>query len=151
MRVSPLPTAGARWLAAALLIVPPALATMSAGLAQTPPAPRSDTVDPSSTHCTPRAIAAGNRPPVISGFSVWPARIGTPPVSLDVRTSAIDPDGDMLNFTYSASSGQIMGHSAIATWLIFQPGLHIATVLVDDGHGCVATRVTDFLARAPAS
>jgi hypothetical protein len=103
-------------------------------------APSADTP---GTRCRRQAGSASNRAPLIGRFAAWPVQAGTP-IVVDLRTSATDPDGDRLSYTYSATSGQVMGGSAVAQWLIFQPGVHSATVQVDDGHGCVATAVTTF-------
>src|ERR1051325_3754427 len=99
--------------------------------------------DPRATRCRRPAGSRPNRAPSIGRFEAWPAQARTPTVA-DLRTAATDPDGDRLNYPYSADSGQVTGHSAVAQWLIFEPGVHSATVEVDDGHGCVVSAATIF-------
>lgn len=60
--------------------------------------------------------------------------------SVQLSSSATDPDGDTLLYTYSVTGGRITGDGPNATWDLsgVTPGTYTATVEVDDGCGCVA-------------
>jgi hypothetical protein len=59
---------------------------------------------------------------------------------VQLSSSATDPDGDTLLYTYSVTGGRITGDGPNATWDLsgVTPGTYTATVEVDDGCGCVA-------------
>ena len=64
----------------------------------------------------------------------------TPTTSVGLTTTATDPDGDTLLYTYSVTGGRITGDGANATWDLsgLAPGTYTASVEVDDGCGCVS-------------
>jgi hypothetical protein len=98
-----------------------------------------------------------NHPPTVS-VSVSGTRVvhpcppGTNPVgdcpvgqSLSVTTTASDPDGDSLLYTYTATGGTISGSGPNATWDLSNaaPGTYTATVEVNDGCGCISWTTTN--------
>lgn len=105
------------------------------------------------TQITP-APSLPNMPPTISSFSaslpnlILPCPPGTRPKgckpsrSMQVRltTTATDPDGDTLNYTYGVTAGRITGGGANITWDLsgVQPGTYSITVEVTDGRGLPA-------------
>jgi hypothetical protein len=100
-----------------------------------------------------------NQPPVISSFSasnsriLLPCREGyhstsnqcpAPNTSVGLTTSASDPDGDTLLYTYTVTGGRITGEGPNVTWDLsgLGPGTYTASVDVDDGCGCITTSST---------
>ncbi|HEX6190192.1 MAG TPA: hypothetical protein VFZ40_19215 [Pyrinomonadaceae bacterium] len=95
-----------------------------------------------------------NQAPVISSFAASTSSITvpcppgmvsdtcptTPTTSVGLTTTATDPDGDTLLYTYSTTGGRITGDGANATWDLsgLAPGTYTASVEVDDGCGCVS-------------
>ena len=95
-----------------------------------------------------------NQAPVISSFAASTSSITlpcppgqvsdtcptTPTTSVGLTTTATDPDGDTLLYTYSVTGGRITGDGANATWDLsgLAPGTYTASVEVDDGCGCVS-------------
>jgi len=95
-----------------------------------------------------------NRPPVISSFTpssstvTLPCGPGfksetcptTPPSSVSLTTTASDPDGDTLLYTYTVTGGKVTGDGPNVNWDLngIGAGSYTATVEVDDGCGCVA-------------
>jgi hypothetical protein len=95
-----------------------------------------------------------NQAPVISSFAASTSSITlpcppgqvsdtcptTPTTSVGLTTTATDPDGDTLLYTYSVTGGTIRGDGANATWDLsgLAPGTYTASVEVDDGCGCVS-------------
>ena len=95
-----------------------------------------------------------NQAPVISSFAASTSSITvpcppgmvsdtcptTPTTSVGLTTTATDPDGDTLLYTYSMTGGTIRGDGANATWDLsgLAPGTYTASVEVDDGCGCVS-------------
>ncbi len=95
-----------------------------------------------------------NQAPVISSFAASTSSITvpcppgmvsdtcptTPTTSVGLTTTATDPDGDTLLYTYSTTGGTIRGDGANATWDLsgLGPGTYTASVEVDDGCGCVS-------------
>ena len=75
-----------------------------------------------------------NLPPV--EFEVTPSAGGSP--SFVARTTATDPDGDTMFYTYTATSGSVRGDGPSAVWTpgVDHPGS--LTVEVYDGRGCTA-------------
>ena len=92
-----------------------------------------------------------------------PATTCPAPTSEQVQltTTATDPDGDTLLYTYSTTGGRITGEGPNVTWDLagVQPGSYTATVEVDDGCGCVAfstttvtvNRCTECVPRCPTA
>jgi hypothetical protein len=97
-----------------------------------------------------------NQAPVISSFAAsYPtitlpcpeytrSKSGSCPTtattSVGLTTTASDPDGDTLLYTYSTTGGRITGEGANVTWDLsgLSPGTYTSTVEVDDGCGCVS-------------
>jgi hypothetical protein len=57
--------------------------------------------------------------------------------SVGVRTTAVDPENDVLTYNYTTSGGRIVGTGANVTWDLsgVRPGTYTITVGVDDGCG----------------
>src|SRR5215213_997992 len=94
-----------------------------------------------------------NQPPTVtlsasSGTITLPCPPGTVSASctpsanqtVQLASTATDPDGDTLLYTYSTTGGRVTGDGANVSWDLtgVQPGTYTATVEVDDGCGCVA-------------
>ncbi len=97
-----------------------------------------------------------NQAPVISSFAAststitMPCREGyhsssgacptTATTSVGLTTTATDPDGDTLLYTYSTTGGRITGEGATVTRDLsgLAPGTYTASVEVDDGCGCIS-------------
>jgi len=79
-----------------------------------------------------------NQPPVISSLTAS-ARWVSPSGGCQVKCVASDPDGDELNYTWSAY-GDISGEGAVVTWTApATVGNYTITVKVTDGRGGEAT------------
>jgi hypothetical protein len=90
-----------------------------------------------------------NQPPTVS-LSAGAATVNICPTDpndprntspqVQLSSTASDPDGDTLLYTYSTTGGRITGEGPNVTWDLagVQPGTYTATVEVDDGCGCVA-------------
>jgi len=99
-----------------------------------------------------------NQPPVISSFAASRTTVtlpcppgqtsGTCPTtadaSLGLTTTASDPDGDTLLYSYTVTGGRVTGEGANVTWDLsgVNPGTYTATVEVDDGCGCITSSQT---------
>ena len=99
-----------------------------------------------------------NQPPVISAFAASASMVtlpcppemtsGTCPTtanaSLGLATTASDPDGDTLLYSYTVTGGRVTGEGANVTWDLsgVNPGTYTATVEVDDGCGCITSSQT---------
>jgi hypothetical protein len=97
-----------------------------------------------------------NQAPVISSFAASTSTITMPcppdthsssgscpttaTTSVGLTTTATDPDGDTLLYTYSTTGGRITGDGANVTWDLsgLAPGTYTASVEVDDGCGCIS-------------
>ena len=57
--------------------------------------------------------------------------------TVGVRTTAVDPENDVLTYNYTVSGGRIVGQGANVTWDLtgVNPGTYTITVGVDDGCG----------------
>lgn len=57
--------------------------------------------------------------------------------TINVSTSAFDPEGDVLTYNYTVSGGRIVGSGANVEWDVagLQPGTYTITAAVDDGCG----------------
>jgi len=72
--------------------------------------------------------------------------------SVGLTTTASDPDGDTLLYTYTVTGGTVSGSGANVTWDLsgVGPGTYTASVEVDDGCGCItATSTTVTIASCP--
>src|SRR5439155_24241343 len=99
-----------------------------------------------------------NQPPVISSFAASRTTVtlpcppgqtsGTCPTtadaSLGLTTTASDPDGDTLLYSYTVTGGRVTGEGANVAWDLsgLGPGTYTATVDVDDGCGCITSSTT---------
>lgn len=76
-----------------------------------------------------------NDPPEIVSVTPSTDRI-FPLETITVACEAVDPDGDELSYSWSASAGEISGEGAEVKWVApATEGLHRLFVTVDDGHG----------------
>ena len=76
-----------------------------------------------------------NRQPIIASLEPEPEWV-TPSGSLQVVCTASDPDGDELNYNWSASAGEVTGDGDTATWVAPpSKGSYSVAVVVTDGHG----------------
>lgn len=90
------------------------------------------------TKCVTIEVRA-NRAPIISSL-VADADWTLPSGALQLTCTASDPDGDDLNYEWTASGGDISGTGASVNWTAPQQvGVHNVTVVVKDGHGSSAT------------
>jgi len=64
--------------------------------------------------------------------------------SVTLTTTASDPDGDTLLYTYTVTGGRVTGEGTSVTWDLsgVGPGTYTASVDVDDGCGCITTATT---------
>ena len=64
--------------------------------------------------------------------------------SVTLTTTASDPDGDTLLYSYSVTGGRVSGDGASVSWDLsgMGPGTYTATVDVDDGCGCITPATT---------
>jgi hypothetical protein len=64
--------------------------------------------------------------------------------SVNLTTTASDPDGDTLLYTYTVTGGRVSGEGANVSWDLsgVAPGTYTASVEVDDGCGCVTMSST---------
>jgi hypothetical protein len=76
----------------------------------------------------------------------------TAATSIALTTTASDPDGDTLLYTYTVTGGTVSGSGPNVTWDLsgVGPGTYTASVEVDDGCGCVtASSTTVTIASCP--
>jgi len=84
-----------------------------------------------------------------SSSGACPAAAST---SVGLTTTASDPDGDTLLYSYSVTGGRITGEGANVSWDLsgVGPGTYTASVEVDDGCGCItASSTTVTIASCP--
>ena len=64
--------------------------------------------------------------------------------TVGLTTTASDPDGDTLLYTYTVTGGRITGEGASVSWDLSgaAPGTYTASVEVDDGCGCITSSTT---------
>jgi len=76
-----------------------------------------------------------------SSSGACPASAST---SVNLTTTASDPDGDTLLYTYSVTGGRVTGDGANVAWDLsgVGPGTYTASVEVDDGCGCITAATT---------
>jgi hypothetical protein len=95
-----------------------------------------------------------NQPPTVSlasdltTINICPTDASDPKntsTQVKLTTTANDPDGDTLLYTYSVTGGRIVGDGPNVTWDLSgaQPGSYKVTVEVDDGCGCTAFAETN--------
>jgi hypothetical protein len=97
-----------------------------------------------------------NQPPVASiAASVTTITLPCPPntksdtcsagsTGVQLTTTATDPDGDTLLYSYTVTGGRITGEGANVSWDLsgLGPGTYSASVDVDDGCGCITSATT---------
>ena len=64
--------------------------------------------------------------------------------TVGLTTTASDPDGDTLLYTYTVTGGRITGEGTNVSWDLsgVGPGTYTASVEVDDGCGCITSSTT---------
>jgi hypothetical protein len=64
--------------------------------------------------------------------------------SVQLTTTASDPDGDTLLYSYNVTGGRVSGDGANVSWDLsgMSPGSYNVTVDVDDGCGCITSATT---------
>jgi hypothetical protein len=106
-----------------------------------------------------------NQPPVASlAASVATITLPCPPettsstcptaasTTVGLTTTASDPDGDTLLYTYTVTGGRVTGEGTNVSWDLsgVGPGTYTASVEVDDGCGCItASSTTVTIAACP--
>lgn len=101
-----------------------------------------------------------NQPPVVSSFTAsaptitMPCQPGyhstsgscpaTANTTVGLTTTASDPDGDTLLYSYTVTGGRITGEGANVSWDLsgVGSGTYTASVDVDDGCGCITSSTT---------
>ena len=65
-------------------------------------------------------------------------------LTISVKTTAEDPEGDVLTYNYTVSGGRIVGTGANVSWSLYgvQPGTYTITAGVDDGCGICGKTLT---------
>ncbi len=68
----------------------------------------------------------------------------SPDMMVDVRTTAVDPENDVLTYVYTVSGGRITGQGANVSWDLtgVSPGTYTITAGVDDSCGVCGTTQT---------
>jgi len=93
------------------------------------------------------ASCAANRHPVITGLVSEEPGWVAPSGSLVITCNASDPDGDTLNYSWTAEGGAISGTGPEAIWTApAQVGMYDVTVTVDDGRGAETTASLSLIA-----
>jgi hypothetical protein len=83
----------------------------------------------------PPSTPTGNQPPVISSLTAAQMQV-YPSGTVEIQCIASDHNGDKLNFTWSATGGNISGAGQTITWQAPQQyGTYTITVAADDGKG----------------
>ncbi|MFC2049979.1 Ig-like domain-containing protein [Chloroflexota bacterium] len=78
---------------------------------------------------------SGNQPPEISSLTASPSGVSYGG-STTVKCIATDPDGDVLDYSWSASGGDISGDGDTATWVApDKAGNFYISVILSDGKG----------------
>jgi hypothetical protein len=100
--------------------------------ARTPPAPKNQ---PPTVKLN--ASATSVKLPAACGEGQRPNPNCTPNSEISLRTTATDPDNDVLLYSYTTTGGKIVGDGANVTWDLTgaQPGTYRANVYVKDGNG----------------
>jgi len=86
-------------------------------------------------------IVKDNHPPEIVSLAADQEWV-TPSSTLHIRCKAQDPDGDELDYEWSASGGDVSGTGSAVNWAAPERvGLYDITVAVNDGYGGQSTRL----------
>jgi hypothetical protein len=106
-----------------------------------------------------RAVDVVNQPPNVTALTLSSNAItlGCPPgqvpaegaqcnqsTSINVSTTAVDPEGDVLTYQYTVSGGRIVGTGPTVSWDLsgVTPGSYTITAGVDDGCGICGKTMT---------
>ena len=92
-----------------------------------------------------------NRPPVVGDCSANPSTVNVGQPST-IATTATDPDGDPLTYSYTTTGGKVTGNGPQAQFDSSgtAPGTYTVTCHVDDGRGGVADGRTNVTVQKPA-
>jgi hypothetical protein len=99
-----------------------------------------------------RAVDIINLPPNVTALNLGETRITLPcpagfrpregttcsdDLSVNVATTAVDPENDVLTYNYTVSGGRVVGQGANVSWDLsgVRPGTYTITAGVDDGCG----------------
>ena len=83
----------------------------------------------------PSPAPTGNQPPIISSLTPSQTQV-YPSGTVELQCIAADPNGDKINFTWSATGGSFNGAGTSVTWQApKQYGTYTITITVDDGKG----------------
>lgn len=94
---------------------------------------------------------AGNKIPIIQSVQVNPSSIAANGV-VSVTVLAIDPDGDVLTYSYIVTGGAINGTGPNVSWTApSAAGAHSITVTVSDGKGGTATMNGSLTVQQPVT
>lgn len=83
-------------------------------------------------------------PPCPPGYRPREGQACSTDQTVDVATTAVDPEGDVLTYNYTVSGGRIVGQGANVSWDLTgaQAGTYTITAGVDDGCGVCGTTQT---------
>ncbi|MCB0089543.1 MAG: PKD domain-containing protein, partial [Caldilineaceae bacterium] len=84
----------------------------------------------------PTPTAPANRPPTIN--LVMAPAMGSAPLLVQMSANAVDPDGDLLSYSWDFGDGIQAGSVPTITHIYEQTGVFTATVTVSDGRGGTA-------------
>jgi len=111
-----------------------------------------------------RAVEVVNLPPNVTALTVSDSeiRLGCPAgyrsdagcpesTSVNVATTAVDPEGDILTYNYTVSAGHIVGSGANVSWDLsgVPAGTYTVTAAVDDGCGVCGKTMSQTVAVVP--
>ena len=97
--------------------------------------------------CGDDSTGPGNRAPG-TGLEADP-EVVDPTGTSDITSTATDPDGDVLSYTWSADAGTISGTGATVTWTApLAAGSYDVSVTVDDGNGHTVSDTIEIEVRA---
>lgn len=83
----------------------------------------------------PPSAPTGNQPPIISSLTPSQTQV-YPSGTVEIQCIAADPNGDRINFTWSATGGSFNGSGTSVTWQApKQYGTYTISITVDDGKG----------------
>ena len=101
-----------------------------------------------------------NKPPDVVDVVLEKSELHAPPkkddeqrppqtneLTVNVSTTAVDPEGDVLTYNYTISGGRIIGTGANVRWDLnrVQPGTYTITAGVDDGCGICGKTMTQSI------
>lgn len=84
--------------------------------------------------CSKKSTKPENRAPVIASVTANPQTVNASGTST-IAVVASDPDGDQLQYTYTAAFGTVQPNGPMAIWTLpAQPGAYTINVTASDGH-----------------